>query len=87
MGVGICLGEGPYDHFNPYFLRIAHAKNKLFFVSPYATNPKKMALRKFFFHDLEIIFFFIHQNLYLSLEDFSLLQFFVTFPYNSIAKF
>ena len=36
------------------------AKNKIVFVSPYATYPKQI------FHDLEIEnIFFIHQNLYL----------------------
>ena len=37
------------------------AKNKIFFVSPYATDPKKKPHPEKGFHDLD---FFFRQNLY-----------------------
>ena len=51
------------------------AKNKIFFVSPYAADPKKMALSKKIFHDLERIFFFFITKIHtFSLEDISFLH-------------
>ena len=55
------------------------AKNKIFFVSPYTTDPKKMALPRFFFFMIWKlkIFLFIHQNLYCLIKGFpSLLCYF-----------
>ena len=63
---------------------ISEAKNEIFFVSSYATDCKKMALPKDFFHDLEIKFFLslIHQNLYLLIRGlfFIILLFFHKIP-------
>ena len=54
------------------------ARNKIIFVSPYTTDPKKWPFPKIFFHDLEIDFFFYSDTeIYtFSLEDFSLLLYF-----------
>ena len=52
------------------------AKNKIFFVSPFVTDPKKIGpTQKKLFHDLEIFFFFF---LFTEIYTFSLGLFFIT---------
>ena len=61
------------------------AKNKIFFVSPYVTDLKKMVLPKTFFHDLKIKnMFFLFTTIYtFSLEDITLLFFHTILLQNS----